>query len=149
MALPCFLGRITVPICFFYDFSWTFQKKFVYLQPEWEGPALAEEALCTKLADGNLGNSEQELIIAGGHDGFAHSCVGLYLQFLLSGYPRTSIRNWQKQSPLLLCVEVKIETIIYNKVYEKTTKNGINNSQAPLSLATVAAGSYALYTGGL
>jgi hypothetical protein len=93
--------------------------------------------------------SEQELIIAGGHDGFAHSCVGLYLQFLLSGYPRTSIRNWQKQSPLLLCVEVKIETIIYNKVYEKTTKNGINNSQAPLSLATVAAGSYALYTGGL
>ena len=43
-------------------FSLSLRKKFVSLPSEREGPDLAEEALCSKLADGNLGNFQlQEL----------------------------------------------------------------------------------------
>jgi len=35
------------------------------LPSEWEGPALAEEALCSKLADGNVRNFQARLIKAG------------------------------------------------------------------------------------
>ena len=47
-----------------------------------EGPAPAEEALCSKLADGNVGNFQQQgLIKAGGQNGFHANVRGAVSPF--------------------------------------------------------------------
>ena len=54
----------------------------------------AEEALCSKLADGNLGNFQSKAEIGRRAERLPRIRRGAVLQFLISGFPRTSIRNW-------------------------------------------------------
>ena len=58
----------------------------------------AEEALCSKLANGNLGNFQSKTVISRMAERLPRIGRGAVFQFLISGFPTTSVRNWQKQS---------------------------------------------------
>ena len=82
----------------FFLFSLLFQNYCISLPSEWEGPALAVEALCSILASENLGNFHARAEISRRAERLPRIMRGAVLHFLISGFPRTFTRNWQKQS---------------------------------------------------
>jgi len=70
-----------------------------------EGPAPAEEALCSKLAKWKPEKfSIARLNKAGGQTASAHQCVGLCLHFLYSGFLRASTSELAQADPRFCCV---------------------------------------------
>ena len=67
----------------FFSFFWKFPNLFVFLQTKWEGPALEEEALCSKLVERKpekflkQADNDRESTATSTH--CAWSCISIFL----------------------------------------------------------------------
>jgi len=77
---------------------------------EWKGFARQKKRYAQNLRMETWEIFNARLIIAGGQSDFHVLGMGLCLHFLLSGFPRTSIRNWQKQSCASVVWEYQLST---------------------------------------
>ena len=81
----------------------------------------AEEALCSKLASENLGNFQSKAVISRMAERLPRIGRGAVLHFLITGFLRTSIRNWQRQSRASAMEMILGYLIIKDVDYEETT----------------------------
>ena len=113
----------TIYVPFFIDQSenssailWWFQNNFLNLHSEWEGPALAEEALCSKLAERKREKFSKQANSDRRAERLSRIVRGAVLLFLLLGYLTTFVPELAKAVPRFCYAYTKMN------IYELKTK---------------------------